>query len=118
MIVRTLLCLLSEEFSVRDLQRILRVNRSRLQPRLSLLRDCGLVETERIGRFLKFRLANDRRQLIQTVLTDHRDDLTWDPDVTKDESVLRSKGRSLAIWSSFIWLLPFIDDVLAAANLA
>ena len=115
LIVRTLLCLLSEEFSVRDLQRILRVNRSRLQPRLTLLRECGLVEVERIGRFLIFKVANDRRKLIQAVLEDHRDDLTWDPDVSKDESVLRSNGRALSIVSSMVWLATVFDDVIAAA---
>ncbi|RYG44584.1 ArsR family transcriptional regulator [bacterium] len=81
--VRILLCLLSDEMGVAELQRLLNVRRSRLDTRLAQLRDAGLVGAEQEGRYLRFRVMPDKKDLVVRIFNEFSEEIEWDPEMSR-----------------------------------
>lgn len=81
--VRLLVCLLSGEMGIAELQRLLNVRRSRLDARLTALREAGLVESEQEGRYLRFRVQPTKKDLVERVFSEFDEEIDWDPEVSR-----------------------------------
>ena len=89
--VRLLACLLVTEMHLPEIQRALRIRVDSLRPTLKMLRDCGLVEAESEGKWLRFRVAEHRRPLIERIFRDYEEEVAWDADLTTAEQYLRKR---------------------------
>ncbi len=86
--VRLLACLLLGDMLLPDIQRALKLKVSTLRAKLQMLRACGLIEVENEGRWLRFRLASDRRSLIEQIFSEYDDEIAWDADITAAQKIL------------------------------
>jgi DNA-binding transcriptional ArsR family regulator len=89
--VRLLACLLVTEMHLPEIQRALRIRVDSLRPKLKMLRDCGLVEAENEGKWLRFRVAEKRRSLIERIFRDYEEEVAWDADLTAAEQYFRKR---------------------------
>jgi DNA-binding transcriptional ArsR family regulator len=89
LIVRILLVLVGRDLKMFQLEQVLQQSRPALDVRLNRMRQCGLVDTEPDGRWLRFHLAERHRDLVRQLLHEYEDELQWDLDVTLDAKRLR-----------------------------
>jgi DNA-binding transcriptional ArsR family regulator len=75
-----------------DIQRALKLKVSTIRAKLQMLRACGLVEVENQGRWLRFRLASDRRPLIEQIFSEYDDEVGWDADITVAKKILLNRS--------------------------
>jgi len=91
--VRLLACLLIGDMLLPDIQRALKLRASTIRTKLQLLRSCGLIEAENEGRWLRFRVSNDRRALIEKIFSEYKEEIAWDADITVAKKIMRADGK-------------------------
>jgi DNA-binding transcriptional ArsR family regulator len=82
--VRVVMLLLQGELRMNQIERILLTNRSTINLHLTKLRDCNLVLAEQEGRWLRFRINDEARPLLESIVAQYESDISWDPRVTED----------------------------------
>ena len=93
--VRILRCLLRHPMTIQDLQNVLLMDRHTVDLRLTKLRDAFVVHADYHGRWLKFRVSDKARPIVERLLGDFYEDVDWDPQTGADDKRVKdyiSKG--------------------------
>ncbi len=83
--VRIMRVLLRQSMTIQDLQTVLDLDRHTVDLRLTKLRDAFVVHSDFQGRWLKFRISERARPLVERLLGDFYEDVDWDPNTGHDD---------------------------------
>jgi DNA-binding transcriptional ArsR family regulator len=83
--VRMMRVLLKKQCSIFDMQDILGLDRHTVDLRLNKLRDARIIAPYQQGKWLIYEVLPDARPLIEKLLTDFYEDVSWDRTCLRDD---------------------------------
>jgi len=86
--VRICILLTAESLTIGELQAILSLSRSMVNERLTRLREAGIVESYRNGRWISFTLTEASHEIISLLLQIFAEELSWHDAVAADRRAL------------------------------
>jgi len=92
--VRICILLTAESLTIGELQAILSLSRSMVNERLTRLREAGIVESYRNGRWISFTLTEASHEIISLLLQIFAEELSWHDAVTADRHALETLIQS------------------------
>lgn len=95
--VRIVLLLLESDLKINQLERATNLSRRVIDTRLVKMHSCNVVSSEMDGRWIRWCLTAEAREMVKLIVANHVVELEWDPDVTADRIRL---ARELQLDSS------------------
>ena len=92
--IRVIVCLLGADLGTESLVAVLRISRSQVSARIQRLRDLQILEADRIGQQLSFRIRPTFQNLLQQTIDQLEPDLAWHEQITADSKRLKVAKRA------------------------
>ena len=88
--VRICILLCAESLTIGELQAVMNLSRSMVNERLTRLRDAGIVESYRSGRWISYTIAEIPQEILSLLRQMFADELSWHDAVTADRHALEA----------------------------
>lgn len=88
--LRGLILLFRSELTLPEMSRCLEEESRKVQLRLDWMRDAGLVEHQKCGRYHCYRLLPAKREMLGRLFEEHRTSLAWSPTLQLDRRRVRT----------------------------